>query len=76
MTPWGNCSGACGLAQRHRRVLCLFNEKEVDDSYCEHISNEKPLTVETCTKANFCPNWTIERWSEVCFDPCCFFLIS
>ncbi|CAF3531154.1 unnamed protein product [Rotaria sp. Silwood1] len=70
MSPWSKCSGQCGSAERHRRVWCSYNGRELDDNYCLQTDNEKPLTIDICTKDIYCPDWSIGMWSE-CSGPMC-----
>ncbi|CAF3570110.1 unnamed protein product [Adineta steineri] len=69
LSPWGKCSGKCGSAERHRRVWCSYNEREVDDNYCTQ-SGEVPLKTEICHVDLYCPQWTTGMWSE-CSGPLC-----
>ena len=73
-SPWSKCAGKCGLAQRHRRVWCSHNVRDLDDNYCLQIDNEKPSTSEHCSADVYCPNWATGMWSEVRENTCLMFL--
>ncbi|CAF4754666.1 unnamed protein product, partial [Rotaria magnacalcarata] len=42
ISPWNKCSGKCDAAERHRRIWCSHNGRELDDNYCLQLDNEKP----------------------------------
>ncbi len=73
INPWNKCTGKCGSAERHRRIWCSHNGRELDDNYCLQINNEKPSITEICHKDLYCPDWATGMWSEVCkiFDKYC-----
>jgi len=63
-SPWSKCSGQCGSAERHRRIWCSHNERELEDNYCAQIG-EKPSKSEICHRDQYCPDWATGMWSEV-----------
>ena len=65
MSPWSQCSGKCGLAERHRRIWCSHNERELEDNYCLQIEGGKPPVTDKCHRDLYCPSWATGMWSEV-----------
>jgi hypothetical protein len=65
MSSWSQCSGKCGSAERHRRIWCSHNGRELDDNYCKQIDGDKPSITEICNKDLHCPNWATGMWSAV-----------
>lgn len=69
--PWSHCFGDCFNLIRSRSVVCIKNDKVVEDSMCTN-SNEvdggKPITQEKCnvSSVDHCkPRWHYSDWSEV-----------
>lgn len=67
INSWSKCSGKCGVAERHRRIWCSHNGRELEDTYCLQSKTEKPSTTEICPKDVYCPDWAIGMWSDVCY---------
>ncbi len=52
----------CGKGARHRQVLCILGDEEVDEQRCD--PNTKPSAVGGCELPE-CASWQVGAWSPV-----------
>uniref|UniRef100_A0A3Q3JA82 PLAC domain-containing protein n=2 Tax=Monopterus albus TaxID=43700 RepID=A0A3Q3JA82_MONAL len=68
-SEWSPCSVPCGVGQRHREVVCVSNQGEVEeDEECN--KNLKPDMLQNCDMGACARSWFTSLWSQRCSAEC------